>query len=106
MNSDVEKLVASGKDVAPNVANGLAYPGQVFHHRLADEVGAIWLAYASSCYFGRQTNDLVEPAMAFDGFGGMGSVLHLMLAWRRWKRLEAEAALAQWRGMRGGGGSG
>jgi len=35
----------------------------------------------------------------------MGSLLHLMLAWRRLKRLEAEAALAQWRGMRGGGGS-
>lgn len=32
----------------------------------------------------------------------MGSILHLMLAWRRLKRLEAEAALAQWRKMRGG----
>lgn len=32
----------------------------------------------------------------------MGSMLHLMLTWRRVKRLEAEAALAQWRVMRAG----
>jgi len=70
IKSEVERLKASHTNVGPNVANGLTYPGQVFHHRLADEVGAIWLAYAATCYFQSQTSSFIEPAMAFDGFGG------------------------------------
>jgi hypothetical protein len=70
MRSEVARFKASHNDeVPPNVANGLSYEGQVFHHRLADEVGAIWLAYASTCYFRSQSNNFIEPAMAFDGFG-------------------------------------
>jgi hypothetical protein len=60
---------AGDKFKAPNVAVGRAYQGELFHHRMALEVGPIWLTYASGCYFRSRTNDQVEPAMLFDGSG-------------------------------------
>jgi hypothetical protein len=67
----LKRVKQSGQKAAFNSANCISYQGQVFHHRLIDEVGAIWLAYASGCYFRSRTNDLVEPAMVLDGFGGL-----------------------------------
>lgn len=62
---------AGDKLDAPNVATARAYKGEVFHYRMAAEVGPIWLTYASGCYFASRTNDQVEPPMVFDGDGVM-----------------------------------
>lgn len=60
---------AAGERTAPNIANAVAYKGEVIHHRTADELSPIWLACASGCFFQSRTTDSVEPGMVFDGFG-------------------------------------
>jgi hypothetical protein len=70
MTTKIERQRSIGDKLdAPNVALGRAYKGQLFHLRVADEVGPIWLAYASGCYLQSRTNQFIEPAMVFDGSG-------------------------------------
>jgi hypothetical protein len=90
IQSAVERQRRKGVKMAPNIAHGRSYIGQVFNLRLADEVGPIWLAYASACYLQGRTNDLVEPAMAFDGSGDRyGPPLHKKLK-AKWTLSETE----------------
>jgi hypothetical protein len=67
--TETEKANKTRKLRGSNVATGISYKGQVFHNRLIDEAGIIWLTYASGCYLLNNTNGLIEPAMVFDGFG-------------------------------------
>jgi hypothetical protein len=41
--------------------------GEVPHFKSAEQVGMIWLAYASSCYFKSRTNHQIEPVFWFGG---------------------------------------
>jgi len=55
-----------GKDHKENVAVGSVGKQQVPHFPFAHQAGAIWLTYASRCYFGQFTSgDKIQPSAAF-----------------------------------------
>jgi len=61
---------ASGKKLAGNVANSfISNDGEIFHNPFAPEVGTIWLAYGSSCFFADLKTNLMEPPVDSDGIG-------------------------------------
>jgi len=85
IRSAVERQRHKGKKLPSNIATGQIYKGEVFAMRIADEVGPIWLSYASGCYFATRSNEFVEPAMVFDGAGfHYGPPRHLKVP-ARWK---------------------
>jgi hypothetical protein len=69
MKTAVERAKADGKKVAANVANAFIGYGELYHGQQATEVGSIWLAYASGCFFSNLTTNFMEPPLSFDGTG-------------------------------------
>jgi hypothetical protein len=55
-----------GESVAPNVALGTIYRGEVPNLESTEDLAPIWLAYLSGSYFKNQTNDFAEPPFARD----------------------------------------
>jgi len=51
----------SGEKIGWNVANALVVRGEVPRDPFAEGIGAVWLSYASSCYFRGRTNHDIEP---------------------------------------------
>lgn len=61
IGSGVNAQIKKGVAMAPNLALGTIYRGEVPNLEDADDLGVIWLAYISGSYFKKQTNNFVEP---------------------------------------------
>lgn len=78
----VEKQRTTGQEIK-NVAIALVVKGSVPHDPFAEGIGPVWLAYASSCYFNRKTNDEIEPMFSVaDGLILQDQIVHLKGAWQ------------------------
>ncbi len=69
--SDVEKQLQMGAKLGPDIAAAKVYRGEVCNLFEVEEVGPIWLTYASGCYFKSRTNDFVEAAIMQDPISGV-----------------------------------
>jgi hypothetical protein len=66
-----EAQVRKGAKLGPEIAAAKVYRGEVCNLFEVEEVGPIWLSYASACYFKSRTNDFVEPPMMQDPISGV-----------------------------------